>query len=86
MSVRPSMPRPASTRGVWRCFARRLTNMKDPITKKDANARFLPLRWQTHQQVDVAIDETFNSSPKAYKRLARMLGFDKARKKKKKKK
>ena len=63
-----------------------IATMKDPATKKEANSRFLPLRWQTNQQVEKAIDETFNSSPKAYKRLAKMLGFDKARKKKKKKK
>ncbi len=59
--------------------------MNDPATKKDTSARSLPLRWQTHQQVQKAIDNTFNASPKAYKKLAKMLGFDKARKKKKKK-
>ncbi len=63
-----------------------IATMKDPITKKDANTRFLPLRWQTNQQVEAAIDETFNAEPKIHQRLAKMLGFDKARKKKKKKK
>ncbi len=63
-----------------------VATMKDPATKKATSARFLPLRWQTHQQVEKAIETTFNTPPKVYKKLAKMLGFDKARKKKKKKK
>ena len=62
-----------------------IATVKDPATKKEANSRFLPLRWQTNQEVEKAIDETFNADPAAYTKLAKMLGFDKARKKKKKK-
>jgi len=61
-----------------------MDTMKDPATRKEADSRFLPLRWQTHQQVEAAIDKTFNSRPEAYKTLAKMLGFNKPRKKKKK--
>lgn len=60
-----------------------VNTMKDPATEKEASSRALPLRWQTHQEVAAAIDRTFNSRPEAYKTLAKMLGFDKARKKKK---
>ncbi len=62
-----------------------LATVKDPATKKDASKRFLPMRYQTHKEVLSAIDKVFKKPPQAFATLAKMLGFDKPRKKRKKK-
>lgn len=61
-----------------------LATVKDPATRKEAAKRFLPMRYQTHQEVLAAIDKVFKKPPETFRALAKMLGFDKSRKKKKK--
>ncbi len=61
-----------------------LAAVKDPALRIDAQKRFLPMNYQTHQEVLKSIQKVFNKPPSAFKALAKMLGFDKAKKKKKK--
>lgn len=61
-----------------------LATVKDPLTRKEAAKRYLPMRYQTHQEVLASIDKVFKKPPETFKALAKMLGFDKSRKKKKK--
>ena len=58
--------------------------VKDPATISSAKKRYLPMRSQTPEQVLSAIDKVFKKPPQSFKKLAKMLGFDKKRKKKKK--
>ena len=60
-----------------------IATMKDPAILKDTEARNLPLRWQTADQVHSAIAEVLKIDPKAFKKLSHMLGFDVVKKKKK---
>ena len=59
---------------------------KDPATIASAKKRRVPMNVRTAAQVEAAIKKGFGASPAAVTKLAQMLGFDKARKKKKKKK
>ena len=60
--------------------------VKDPKTIASAKKRRVPMNSRTAAQIEAAIAKGFSASPKAVSGLAKMLGFDKARKKKKKKK
>jgi len=62
-----------------------LATVKDPKTVEEAAKRHLPMRYQTHQEVLAAIEDVFKRPPQAFQTLAKMLGFDKPRKKKKNK-
>jgi hypothetical protein len=57
--------------------------MKDTAILKETEARSLPLRWQTPDQVHDAIAVVMSKPKTSFKKLAKMLGFDKPRKKKK---
>lgn len=61
-----------------------LATVKDPKIRSDAAKRNLPMNYQTHQQVLSAIQKVFNKPKSAFTTLAKTLGFDKKRKKKKK--
>jgi tripartite-type tricarboxylate transporter receptor subunit TctC len=61
-----------------------LATVKDPATRTEAAKRYLPMNYQTHQAVLASIEKVFKKPPQAFKDLAKMLGFDKPRKKKKK--
>ena len=60
--------------------------VKDPKTIASAKKRRVPMNSRTAAQIEAAIAKGFSASPAAVSGLAKMLGFDKARKKKKKKK
>ena len=60
--------------------------VKDPVTLAAAKKRRIPMNTRTAAQVEAALAKGFSASPAAVNGLAKMLGFDKARKKKKKKK
>ncbi len=56
--------------------------VQDKALLKDASKRHLPMKWQTHDKVQTAIDNIFKKPPTAFKTLASMLGFNKKKKKK----
>jgi len=59
--------------------------VNDPVTIASAKKRRIPMNTRTAAQIEAAIKKGFSASPAAVNGLAKMLGFDKARKKKKKK-
>ena len=59
--------------------------VSDPVTRASAKKRRIPMNTRTAAQIEAAIKKGFSASPAAVQGLAKMLGFDKARKKKKKK-
>jgi tripartite-type tricarboxylate transporter receptor subunit TctC len=54
-----------------------VATMKDPATKRDTDARHLPLRWKTHDVVRAEIVKVFQKPKAAFDQLANMLGFRK---------
>ncbi len=60
--------------------------VNDPATRASAKKRRVPMNVRTAAQIEAAIKKGFSASPAAVTGLAKMLGFDKPRKKKKKKK
>ena len=57
----------------------------DPATQAEAASRRVPMRTLTAVQVEQKINNAFKTPDKAVKTLSKLLGFDKKRKKKKKK-
>jgi len=57
--------------------------VKDPALKAEADKRYLPMHYQTHEEVLQAIQHVFNKPPQAFAQLSKMLGFDAKKKKKK---
>ena len=60
--------------------------VNDPVTRASAKKRRIPMNTRTAAEIEAAIKKGFSASPAAVQGLAKMLGFDKPRKKKKKKK
>lgn len=58
-----------------------LATVKDPKTRAEAAKRHLPMNYQTHQEVLKAIEDVFKRPPEAFQELAKMLGFNKKKKK-----
>lgn len=57
-----------------------MATVKDPAARTEASKRFLPMRYQTHDQVLDSIQKVFNKPPQAFTELAQMLGFNKKKK------
>ncbi len=60
--------------------------VNDPATRESAKKRRVPMNVRTAAQIEAAIKKGYGASPVAVATLAKMLGYDKARKKRKKKK